>query len=672
VTVSVAPQAVVVPTSGTAQFVAKVENSTGSSVQWEVNHVAGGSAAMGTINSSGLYRAPASVPGTSVEVTAVLQADAQRFGSAGVTVVAPVSLSPRQAALTTAQTMQFQANGPAVAGAGITWSASGGTITASGLYTPPGTSGVYTVTVASTTDPTAGASATLYVTDFAGQSSWRNDSGLTGQNRQELALNPATLAAGSMGKVASCAVDGQVHAQPLYAANLSDGNRVRNVVYVATEHDSVYAFDADAVPCQQSWKRSFLDESSGVTSVPGSDIPGGDPSSEAGIAGTPVIDRASRTLYLIARTMEGASPGASYVQRLHALDIVTGAEKSGSPVVITASAPGNGDGANGSGAVVFDPLIESQHSALLLLGGKLYATFGGHGEIASFHGWLLVYDAATLLQTGAFNSTPNGSHGGFAESGPGVSADASGSIFAASGQGLFDSIVSAPFRKDFGQTVFKLQPNPLTITDTFTPANQFVLSASQVDVGSTGVLILPDQIGAANPRLAIVGGSNGALYLLNRDNMGGYVAPPSADRVVQTLNLANGIYGTPAYWQNTVYVAAAGDALKAYPVNAGTLAATPSSQSSSSVGAPGSSPTVSSNGGSGGIVWVVDTSGADAGAPAVLRAFDATSLAREFYNSSRKSEDAAGPAARLAVPTVANGKVYVGTQNELTVYGLVP
>jgi hypothetical protein len=673
VTIAVAPQAATVPTSGNAQFVATVENLSGAAIQWEVNHVPGGDGIMGTINSTGLYQAPASVPGSVVEVTAVLQTDRQRFGSADVTIVAPVTVSPRQAAVTISQSVQFQAAGAAVSGAGVNWSASGGTITSAGLYTPAN-AGIFTVTAVSKTNATAAATATIYVTDLAGQFSWRGDSGLTGQNRQELALNPRTLAAGSFGKVSSCAVDGPLHAQPLYAANLSDGSRIRNVVYVATEHDSVYAFDADAILCQQIWTRSFLDEASGITAVPGGDIPGGDSSAEIGIAGTPVIDRTSGTLYLVARTKESNVFGSAYVQRLHALDIVTGAEKLGGPVVITATAPGTGDGNNGSNPslVAFDPLMQSQHTALLLAGGKLNVTFSGRGQASPFHGWLLVYDAATLAQVGAFNSTPNGSHGGFAEAGAGASADAGGNVYVAAGHGTFDSALPALSRKDFGQTLLKFQSNPaLTIADTFTPSNQSALTNALDDFGSTGTLILPDQIGAANPRLAVVGATNGALYLVNRDNLGGFTSP-GPDRVVQTLNLAKAINGTPAYWQNTIYVAAAGDALKAYALSAGTLADAPGSQSNSIIAGPGASPVVSSNGGSGGIVWLVDTGGADSSAPAVLRAFDAADLARELYNSARKPQDAAGPAAGLAVPTVVNGKVYVGTQNELTVYGLLP
>jgi hypothetical protein len=668
--IAVAPQAAIVLTSGTVQFAATVGNLSSPSIQWEVNHVPGGDGTMGTINSAGLYQAPASVPGSTVQVTAVLQTNAQMSASADVTVVPPVSVSPRQTAVTTSQTVQFQALVGGTGGAGVSWSASGGTITAAGLYTPPG-AGIFTITATNPTNPAANASATVYVTDFAGQLSWRNDSGLTGQNVHEWALNPATLAAGGLGKISSCTVDGQVHTQPLYVANLAVGGRVRNVIYVATEHDTVYAFDADAIPCQPPlWMTNFLDDANGITTVPIQDIPGGDLSAEVGIAGTPVIDRTTSTLYVIARTKEDGTSGSNYVQRLHALDIAGGGEKFGGPVVVTAAASGNGDGTN-SGVIQFDPQIQSQRAAMTLAGGKLYITFSGHSDISGYHGWLLVYDAATLSQVGVFNSTPNGSQGGFSENGAGVSADAGGYVLTATGHGKFDT--GSPLsRKNFAQTLLKLQPAPiLTIADTFTPSKQSALTSSKSDLGSTGVVILPDQTGTANSHLAIMGGTNGTLYLANRDNLGGFVAA-GPDNVIKTISLAGAIFGTPAYWQNAVYVAAAGDAIKAYALNAGVLADAPGSQSSSIIGSPGASPVVSSNGASGGIVWLLDTSGADSGAPAVLHAFDATNLARELYNSSAKPGDSAGPAAKSAVPTVANGKVYVGTQNELTVYGLLP
>jgi hypothetical protein len=285
---------------------------------------------------------------------------------------------------------------------------------------------------------------------------------------------------------------------------------------------------------------------------------------------------------------------------------------------------------------------------------------------------MLVYDAGTLAQVAVFNTSPNRVDGGLAETGAGAAADASGYLYAATGHGPFDATLSAPFRKDFGQTLLKFQPNPnLAIADSFTPAAQSTLTGTLGDFGASGVLVLPDQIGAANPRLALTAGGNGVLYLINRDSLGGYVSS-GADQALKEVNLGRPVYGLPAYWQNTVYVAAAGDSLKAYSLSTGKLADAPGSQSAATIGTPGAAPVVSSNGGTGGIVWIIDSSGADAGAPAILRAFDATNLARELYNSATKALDAAGAAAKYAVPTVANGKVFVGTQSEVSVYGLQP
>jgi hypothetical protein len=459
-------------------------------------------------------------------------------------------------------------------------------------------------------------------------------------------------------------VDGQIYAQPLYVANVAmGGGQFRNVVYVATEHNSVYAFDADAVPCQPPlWMKSFLDDVAGVTPVPSSDLSDAgiapDIAPEIGITGTPVIDRASGTLYVVAKTKESTTSGPDYFQRLHALDIVTGSEKFGGPVKIAATALGNGDGTE-NGNVSFDPLLENQRAALQLINGKVYIAFTGHDPTSGFHGWLLVYDAAALAQVDVFDATPDRSRGGIIAA---PSTDFTGNIYVATGHGAFDA--SPPLSgKDFGQTLLELSPPPLTITntskDSFTPSNQALLTANQSDFGATGVLILPDQTGAPNPHLATVGGTNGVLYLLNRDNLGGFASPG-----IKTLNFPGAIYGTPAYWQgtlqNTLYIAAAGDALKAFSLAGGTLADAASSQSTATFGLQGASPVVSSNGISGGVVWVLDTGGAPT-APAVLHAYDAANLAHELYNSAVKTTDAAGPAISLAVPTVANGKVYVGT-----------
>jgi hypothetical protein len=517
---------------------------------------------------------------------------------------------------------------------------------------------------------------------FNGVYSWRNDNSLTGQNTQETTLTPSNVNAAQFGKLFGCPVDGQIYAQPLYLSNVTIASQgIHNVVYVATENDSVYAFDADANPCQTLWQVSFTDSTLGITAVPATDIPGQtDIAPVIGITGTPVIDPNSATLYVVAKTKENSA----YFQRLHALDLTTGAEKFGGPATIQAAVNGSGDG-SASGKISFDSLslTENQRSALLLAGGNIYVAFDSYGDTDPFHGWLLAYDAADLAKgaVAVFNSTPNGSHGGIGESGAAPSSDANGNVFVVTSDGTFDASVGG---NDYAETLLKLQVNSassgFTLADTFTPYNEKTLELQQKYFGSTGVLLLPGSAGGA-VNLAIAGSEAGSLYLLDRDNLGGFGGPNGPDKVVQTLCLGLPLSGTPAYWVSgstpTVYVAAAGDNLKTFPLANGAFSspscssgpAVPSSQSSDTF-TVGASPVISSNGSSNGIVWALDTSGYVTPSPAVLRAYDATNLANELYASPSSGSTAAGFAVKFAVPTVANGKVYIGTQNELSVFGL--
>jgi hypothetical protein len=551
-----------------------------------------------------------------------------------------------------------------------------GTIGASGLYTAPASvpnPATVNVTAVLASDATISGSAPISVIATAsgiqsssGVFSWRNDTMISGINSVETSLTPGTVSSGKFGKLFACAVDGQVYAQPLYMTNVSLPTLgVHNVVFVATENDSVFAFDADAAVCQTLWQTSFLVP--GITAVPSGNIGSSAISPAVGITGTPVIDAKDVTLFVVSKT---AQP-TGYTQQLHALDLTTGLEKFGGPVTITASVPGTGDGTSNN-HITFDALHENQQAGLLLSGGLVYVAFGGYGGADPFHGWLFAYNSATLAQTTVFNTAPNGSRGGITQSGAAPSMDSSGNIYLASGNGTFD--LNTP-RSDYGETAMRLSTPGLAVADFFTPYTQAFLNASSFDLGSSGVLPLPDQTGAI-PHLALIGSQQGVLYLLNRDNLGKYT-PGGPDHVVDQIPpslLAGAIFGTPAFWAgtNTVYIAASGDSLKAFPFSAGVLAHTPSSQSSAMFGTPGASPAITSNGPANGIVWMVDTSGFATGQPSVLHAYDATNLSRELYDSSVKAGDAAGAAAEFAVPTVFNGKVYVGTQTELSVYGLSP
>ena len=519
---------------------------------------------------------------------------------------------------------------------------------------------------------------------FTGVFTQRYDAQRTGQNRQEFALTPATVTPSTFGKLFACAVDGEVYAQPLYAANLAIAAGTHNVVLVATMNDSVYAFDADARPCVQYWKKSFL--GTGITTVPPADTgEAGDINTIIGITGTPVIDPATRTLYVVAKTKEPTN----YFQRLHALDLATGNEKFGGPANISSAltVPGTGDTGDSStcsssaGNVPFCPLRENQRPGLLLLNGMVYVAWASHGDIQPYHGWVIGYKAADLTQAPVlFNTTPNGGLGGIWMTGTGPAADASGNIYVISGNGTFDTM--AP-RADYGDSLIKLSTagGGLSVADFFTPANQSFLDSNDFDVGSGGAIVLPDSAGSPTHRHLLIGGDKqGVLYVIDRDSMTGF--NPNGDQILQKVPVTAGpaciicgLFSTPAYWEGKLYVVAIRDVLKQYTVVNGTLSLLPAVQASDMFGVPGATPAVSSNGATNGIVWVLDTTnngtnGSVSGA-AVLFAYDATNL-NKLFSSPPSGAGAAGNAVKFTVPTVANGKVYVGTQTELSVFGLLP
>jgi len=400
---------------------------------------------------------------------------------------------------------------------------------------------------------------------------------------------------------------------------------------------------------------------------------------EIGITGTPVINAVNGILYVVSITKESTVNGPIYVQQLHALDVTTGKEEPFSPVVIQAIVSGNGAENNGQGQVPFDPLHGNQRAALTLSGGDVYVAFGSHGDVDPFHGWLLAYDANTLALVAVFNTTPNSSpsEGGISEARAALSVDASGTIFGVTGQGVFDANSTTAPNTEYAQTLLRLSVNAaagkFSVLDRFTPFNELALTANSQNLGSSGVLLLPNQ-SSGPAHLAVIGGEPGVLYVVNRDNLGGFTAG-GPDKVVATLNLHGAIYGTPLFWMGSLYTTATGQNLSAYPLSNGVLTSVPSTLSPETFAFPAPSPVISTNGASNGIAWVIDSSGyganGAAATPAILRAYDATNLGNEIYNSSANSADAAGLAVKFAVPTVANGKVYVGTQGELSVYGLL-
>lgn len=501
----------------------------------------------------------------------------------------------------------------------------------------------------------------------------RYDNGRTGQNTVEVSLTPTNVVPGQFGKLFSLPVDGQVYAQPLYVENVAIPNEAaHNVLYVETEHDSVYAFDADGESTTPLWHIGFLNAAAGVTTVPSADVSSTDISPEIGITSTPVIDPTAGTIYVTAKTKEAQDPSCTsgctynYVYRLHALDISTGAERTGSPVVIAASVPGTGY--TGMGTVVtFSALRQLQRPGLLLLNGIVYLGFGSHGDVPSYHGWLLAYDATTLQQIAIFNATPNGSAGAIWQGGGGISADEAGYIYIVTANGLFDADKHGI---DYGDSVVKLQlqSGQFTVVDYFTPYNQSVLEANDLDLGSSPALIFPDQSGPY-PHLLATGGKDGRVWILNRDNLG-QIQANDAGAVQVIPDGSDHLFGGGSYWNGHFYLQEVGDFLDQFPLQNGT-AQTPST-STFQIGYPDAPPAISSNGTSNAIVWLVKATGASSGAAAVLYAFDATDVASELYNSGQTPTDQAGPAVKFVFPTVANGKVYVGTAKEVDVYGLLP
>jgi uncharacterized protein (TIGR03437 family) len=481
---------------------------------------------------------------------------------------------------------------------------------------------------------------------------YHNDLARTGQNLHETILSPATLRSRQFGQVFSEAVDGQVYAQPLYMPDVNiPGKGVYNVVFVVTEHDSVYAFDADRGGAPL-WYVNFTNSALGVTTAPADSLACNVIAPEVGITGTPVIDPATGTLYVVAMTLEQF--GQTYVQRLHALDVTTGAEKPRSPVEIQASVAGTGDG---NTLVRFNPRFYKQRSGLLLLKGVVYTAWSSHCDAGNYHGWVIGYDAETLQRISVYTSTPNWYAGSFWQGGAGPAADEEGNIYVVSGNGTFDADRGG---SDLGESVIKLSTSKgLSVADYFTPFNADLLSEKDMDLGSSGALLLPDSAGTpAHPHLLVSGSKEGRIYVLDCGNLGHFQSG-SDSQIVQSLPAAVGpLFGIPVYFNNTVYFAGKDDVVKAFSISNGLLSEKPVSRSVGPVPYLGSVPSISANGSANGILWTVDSS-------AQLHAFDASNLGNELYHGS------IGSYVKFSTPTIANGRVYVGTMNSLVVFGLV-
>lgn len=507
----------------------------------------------------------------------------------------------------------------------------------------------------------------------AGVFTYHNDLARTSLNAKETILTPANVRAKSFGKLFTNPVDGYVYAQPLYVPGVSiPGNGPHNIVYIATENDSVYAFDADEGG-PAIWQSSLLE---GGTPVPSNDFRCDQIVPNVGITSTPVIDPATGTIYVVAMVKHDSPKGPKYAHRLHALDIATGEEKFGGPVSIAGSVPGIGEG-QVKGTVAFDPFPHSNRAGLALANGVVYIAFASHCDMNWFHGWVFAYNAGTSWpksgQTGklslraVYNTTANGFWGSIWHAGGAPAIDSKGNIFVVTGNGTFHGT-------DYGDSFLKLSlhGNSLRAVDSFTPFDQKILDEQDIDVGASGPILLPDQPGS-HPHLVLGAGKSGTIYVVDRDRMGRFVKGGNDRQIVQVIRGAiAGNYATPAYWNGHVYFGSLNDSLKSFSLANGRLSEAAVTKSAGVFGYPGASPSVSADDTRNGIVWAVQNDDHYRSGPAVLHAYDATDLSRELYNSSAVgTRDVAGPAVKFTSPTIANGKVYLGTQNSVDVYGLL-
>lgn len=501
---------------------------------------------------------------------------------------------------------------------------------------------------------------------------YHNDNLRTGRNPGETTLTPSSVNSSTFGKLFVINTDGKVDAQTLYAPNISlPGNGTHNVLFVATEHDTVYGFDADTG--STLWQVTMLKAGEHTSDNRGcSQV-----SPEIGVTATPVIDLAAGphgTIYVVAMSKDS---GGSYHQRLHALDITSGAEQFGGPVDVAAKYPGTGDNSQ-NGFVVFDAKQYKERPGLLLLKHVVYTFWSSHCDFRPYTGWIISYDQNTLAQKSVLNVIPNGNEGSIWQAGAGPAADSGGNIYFLTGNGTFDTTLDAngfPNKGDFGNAVVKLSTklNKLAVADYFTMFNTIAESSVDEDLGSGGAMALPN-IKDANGivhHLAVGAGKDASIYLVNRDNMGKF-NPNNNSQIYQQISGALGgqVFSAPAYFNKSIYYGAVGDKIKAFAFNSnGLLNSTPASQTNTFFQYPGATPSISGNSVNNSILWATENS-----SPAVLHAYKARDLSVELYNSNQaaNNRDHFGNGNKFITPTIANGKVYVGTTNGVGVFGLLP
>jgi hypothetical protein len=592
-----------------------------------------------------------------------------------------IATQPANQTVTVGATATFTVTAAGTAPLSYQWQKNSADIsgaTASSYTTPATVAGdngaTFRVVVTNSAGNITSNSATLTVTAHlpaAGTdvTTYHNDVARTGQNTTETTLTQANVNSAKFGLLRNLSVDGLVDGEPLYLSQLSVGGAAHNVVFAVTEHDSVYAFDSDTGA--QLWKVSLL----GTGETTSDDRGCGQVTPEIGITSTPVIDRtagAHGILYAVAMSKNGLT----YFQRLHALDVTTGAELENGPVTIQATYPGTGANSSG-GQVVFDPKQYEERAALLLLNGVIYTGWTSHCDFAPYTAWMMGFNETTLAQTSVLNLTPNGNEGAIWQSGGGLAADPQGNIYALIANGTFDTTLDVngfPSQQDFGNAFVKVSTsgNTLKIADYFNMSNTTTESGHDTDLGSGGPMVLPDAVyGTAGMlNLAVGAGKDGNIYVVNRNNMGKWSS--TANNVYQEIAgaLPNGVWGVPAYFNNAVYYCDQGGTLKSFGISNGKLAATPA-HTGASFTYPGVLPSVSaaSATSTSGIVWAIENTN-----PAVLHAYAANDLTQELYNSNQAAgnRDHFGNGNKFITPMIADGEVFAATSNSVAVFGLLP
>lgn len=491
----------------------------------------------------------------------------------------------------------------------------------------------------------------------------------SGANLNETTLTPKNVNNIHFGRLFTFKVDGDVYAQPLYLPDVEiPGRGKHNILFVATENDSVYAFDAQGTPTAPLWHVALANANNGDSPLSVDDVSCFFIAPHVGITSTPVIDLKTGTLYVLARIKTSIGGSLQYRQTLHALAITTGVEKFGGPVDIGASVRGEGVGRRGE-HVNFDTLKENPRAALLLANEFVYLTWASSCDEGPYHGWMMAYNSQSLAQVAVFNTSPDSSKAGIWQGDAGPAADKDGGIFVVTGNGKFNGMSG----RDFGDSILKLRSDGqhLEVIDFFTPSNQEELSLRDNDLGSSGPVLLPDQKGA-HPHLLVTAGKEGKIYMIDRDHMGKY-HPNDDSQAVQTVSASKGAFGAMAYWNQNIYFVGAETPLLDYAISGAHLILKASGKTRFLDS--GATPTVSANGEKDGIVWAVASKNWNeaAGRQAVLHAYDASNVSRELYNTEQNSKrDRAGIALRFTIPTVVDGKVYVGAKGEVDVYGRLP